>query len=43
MTAEYPVGRYFTRLTAIDQTFGTADDHLRFLGSKVPGHSLVKL
>ena len=31
MTAEYPVGHYAARLTAIDNTFGTADDHLRTL------------
>lgn len=31
MTAEYPVGHYAARLTAIDNTLGTADDHLRNL------------
>ena len=28
MTAEYPVGHYAARLTAIDNTFGTADDQI---------------
>ena len=31
MTAEYAVGHYAARLTAIDNTLGTADDHLRTL------------
>lgn len=31
MTAEYPVGHYTTRLTAIEQALGSADSHLRAL------------
>jgi alkylation response protein AidB-like acyl-CoA dehydrogenase len=31
MTAEYPVGHYAARLTAINQTLGSADDQLRTL------------
>jgi alkylation response protein AidB-like acyl-CoA dehydrogenase len=31
MTAEYPVGHYAARLTAIEQTLGSSDDHLRVL------------
>lgn len=33
VTAEYPVAHYAARLTAIDQTFGTSTDQLRFLGT----------
>jgi len=43
MTAEYPVGRYFARLTAIDQIFGAADDHLRILSGQVAEYDLVEL
>ncbi|AOW93136.1 acyl-CoA dehydrogenase [Rhodococcus sp. WMMA185] len=35
MTAEYPVGHYLSRLTAIEHTLGSSDDHLRLLGSSV--------
>ncbi|OZC80745.1 MULTISPECIES: acyl-CoA dehydrogenase family protein [Nocardiaceae] len=31
VTAEYPVGHYVSRLTAIEHTFGGADEHLRIL------------
>lgn len=31
ITAEYPVGHYAARLTAIGNTLGTADDHVRTL------------
>ncbi|MFD3748027.1 acyl-CoA dehydrogenase family protein [Nocardia sp. NPDC058633] len=43
MTAEYPVGHYFARLTAIDQTFGAADDHLRVLSAAIADHAMVEL
>ncbi|MCQ4121332.1 acyl-CoA dehydrogenase family protein [Rhodococcus tibetensis] len=33
MTAEYPVGHYVSRLTAIEHTLGGIDDHLRVLAS----------
>lgn len=29
VTAEYPIAHYAAKLTAIDQTFGSATDHLR--------------
>ncbi|WP_072690589.1 acyl-CoA dehydrogenase family protein [Rhodococcus marinonascens] len=35
MTAEYPVGHYLSRLTAIEHTLGGSDDHLRVLASAV--------
>ncbi|WP_037144750.1 acyl-CoA dehydrogenase family protein [Rhodococcoides fascians] len=35
VTAEYPVAHYAARLTAIDNTFGTAGDHLRTLSREV--------
>ncbi|MGA9872460.1 MAG: acyl-CoA dehydrogenase family protein, partial [Rhodococcus sp. (in: high G+C Gram-positive bacteria)] len=31
VTAEYPVGHYVSRLTAIEHTLGGADEHLRVL------------
>lgn len=43
MTAEYPVGHYLSRLTAIDHTFGSADDHLRVLADNVGSYSKVEL
>ncbi|WP_280216773.1 acyl-CoA dehydrogenase family protein [Nocardia neocaledoniensis] len=43
MTAEYPVGHYFARLTLIDQIFGAADDHLRLLSGQVADYTLVEL
>ncbi|MFC9554715.1 acyl-CoA dehydrogenase family protein [Rhodococcus sp. NPDC056960] len=33
MTAEYPVGHYLSRLTAIEHTLGGSDDHLRVLAA----------
>lgn len=35
MTAEYPVGHYVSRLTAIEHTLGGTDDHLRVLASSM--------
>ncbi len=43
MTAEYPVGHYAARLTAIDNTFGTADDQLRVLIAHVGDYGTVSL
>lgn len=41
LTYEYPVGHYATRLTAIEQTLGSSDDHLRVLASHVAEHGAV--
>ncbi|KUI15913.1 acyl-CoA dehydrogenase [Mycolicibacterium acapulense] len=43
MTAEYPVGHYAARLTAIDNTFGTTDDQLRTLIGHVGDYGTVSL
>ena len=43
MTAEYPVGHYAARLTAIDNTFGTADDQLRMLIGHIGSYGTVSL
>lgn len=43
MTAEYPVGHYAARLTAIDNTFGTADDQLRMLIKHLGSYGTVSL
>lgn len=43
MTAEYPVGHYAARLTAIDNTFGTADDQLRALTGRIGSYGTVSL
>lgn len=43
MTAEYPVGHYAARLTAIDNTLGTADDQLRLLIRHVGDYGVVSL
>lgn len=43
MTAEYPVGHYVSRLTAIEHTLGAADDHLRVLGGRVADYTMVEL
>ena len=41
MTAEYAVGHYVSRLTAIEHTLGSTDDHLRVLVADVAGHDMV--
>ncbi|MGO4200515.1 acyl-CoA dehydrogenase family protein [Rhodococcus sp. TAF43] len=41
MTAEYVVGHYVSRLTAIEHTLGSTDDHLRVLVADVAGHDMV--
>jgi alkylation response protein AidB-like acyl-CoA dehydrogenase len=43
MTAEYPVAHYAARLTAIDNTLGTADDQLRSLLTQVNDYGVVTL
>lgn len=43
MTAEYPVGHYAARITAIDNTFGTTDDQLRLLAGHVGSYGTVSL
>jgi alkylation response protein AidB-like acyl-CoA dehydrogenase len=43
MTAEYPVGHYAARLTAINNTFGTADDQLRTLTGQIGSYGTVSL
>ena len=41
MTAEYPVGHYVSRLTAIEHTLGSTEDHLRVLAGAVAEHERV--
>ena len=43
MTAEYPVGHYAARLTAIEHTLGSAQDHLHVLIDHIAGYDLAKL
>ena len=43
VTAEYPIAHYAARLTAIGQTFGSADDHLRYLVSQVGSYGTAVL
>ncbi|OBJ48052.1 acyl-CoA dehydrogenase family protein [Mycobacterium sp. 1423905.2] len=43
MTAEYPVGHYTARLTAIEHTLGSTEDHLRFLSEHIGDHDLARL
>ena len=43
MTAEYPVGHYAARLTAIEQSFGSSDDHLRLLMSRLGDYEVVAI
>lgn len=43
ITAEYPVGHFAARLTAIDNTLGTADDQLRVLSAQVGDYAIVTL
>ncbi|BBY67536.1 acyl-CoA dehydrogenase family protein [Mycolicibacterium helvum] len=43
VTAEYPVAHYAARLTAIDQTLGSATDQLRFLSTQVVSYGVVTL
>ncbi|WP_205873802.1 acyl-CoA dehydrogenase family protein [Mycobacterium camsae] len=43
MTAEYPVGHYTARLTAIDQTLGSTQDQLRVLIDHIGEYDLAKI
>jgi alkylation response protein AidB-like acyl-CoA dehydrogenase len=43
MTAEYPVGHYTARLTAIEQTLGSTTDHLRALMRHLDDYEVVTL
>lgn len=43
VTAEYPVAHYAARLTAIDQTFGSTDDQLRFLSTQLSNYGVISL
>ena len=43
VTAEYPIAHYAAKLTAVDQTFGSATDHLRYLSGQVGGYGVVAL
>lgn len=43
VTAEYPVSHYAARLTAIDQTLGSADDQLRVLIPALTSYETVSL
>ncbi|WP_066909345.1 acyl-CoA dehydrogenase family protein [Millisia brevis] len=41
VTAEYPVGHYFSRLTAIEHTLGGRSEHLKVLADTVSDHEMV--
>jgi alkylation response protein AidB-like acyl-CoA dehydrogenase len=43
VTAEYPIGHYLARLTAIEQTFGASDDHLGVLIDRLGDYDIVML
>lgn len=43
MTAEYPVGHYTSRLTAISHTLGDATEHVQSLARNVNSYDLVAL
>ncbi|CPR10651.1 acyl-CoA dehydrogenase FadE18 [Mycobacterium bohemicum DSM 44277] len=43
MTAEYPVGHYMARLTAIEHTLGSTQEHLRLLSERLGDHDLARL
>ena len=43
VTAEYPIAHYAARLTGIDQTLGSATDHLRYLSGRVGDYGIVAL
>jgi len=43
VTAEYPVGHYLARLTAIEQTLGASDDHLHVLIDRLGDYDVVTL
>ena len=43
VTAEYPVGHYMARLTAIEHTLGSTQEHLRLLSERLGDHDLARL
>ncbi|MGB3012351.1 MAG: acyl-CoA dehydrogenase family protein [Mycobacterium sp.] len=43
VTAEYPIAHYAARLTAIEQTFGSATDQLRYLSGQVGTYGVAVL
>ena len=43
VTAEYPIAHYAARLTAIEQTFGSSTDQLRYLSSQVGAYGVAVL
>ncbi|BBX97203.1 acyl-CoA dehydrogenase family protein [Mycobacterium lacus] len=43
ITAEYPVGHYAARLTAIEQTLGSTHDHLQVLIDHIADYELARL
>jgi alkylation response protein AidB-like acyl-CoA dehydrogenase len=43
MTAEYPVGHYAARLTAIEHTLGSSGDHLHVLIDHIADYDLARL
>jgi alkylation response protein AidB-like acyl-CoA dehydrogenase len=43
MTAEYPVGHYAARLTAIEHTLGSSQDQLHVLTDHLSDYDLVRL
>jgi alkylation response protein AidB-like acyl-CoA dehydrogenase len=43
VTAEYPIAHYAARLTAIDQTYGSSTDQLRYLISQVGSYGTALL
>ncbi len=43
MTAEYPVGHYAARLTAIENTLGSSQDHLHVLIDHIADYDLPRL
>ena len=43
MTAEYPAGHYAARLTAIEHTLGSSQDHLQVLIDRIAEYDLARL
>ena len=43
MAAEYPVGHYAARLTAIEHTLGSSYDHLQVLVDHIGDYDVVAL
>ncbi|MGC5163422.1 acyl-CoA dehydrogenase [Rhodococcus sp. BL-253-APC-6A1W] len=43
VTAEHSIGHYLSRLTAIEHTLGTMDDHLRVLAGGVTSYDRVEI